>query len=311
MTFRETVQQAWAILWRYKYLAILGIALAVTTGAGSPAHLLRAVIFFDRQLSLNETSSPAPLPNPVPEGLPVPTVPAIPPNTNPETLVNLAIGLVVALLCIGLLMVVAAGIISLIATGSMIAGASDAYQNRQSHINAALNIGLRRAWKLLLVASIPPLPVLAGGIISVAATGLYLRSRVTSGDIEGMLFALTNAAGLRTALLYINILLLIAACLLVFLQTFAFRACVIEDMGAIDSFRHGWRMLRSHLPEALKLLLLQAAIQIGLLTLGVISNTIVVAGFLLGSVMAVLYGIARAFFANMWTLAYLDWNADA
>ena len=92
------------------------------------------------------------------------------------------------------------------------------------------------------------------------------------------------------------------------LRNFAERACMLEDLGVIDSYRRGTSVLMANLGEAIILFLIQIAVFVVLFVLLFVPGIIMVLCCLLWPLLLVLQGAISAFISTMWTLAWRTWT---
>ncbi len=184
-------------------------------------------------------------------------------------------------------------------------------------LREALRTGWQRAWRLIIILSIPPIPATVGAILSVAGVGILLYAAGLSGDPAGALALLRESRGLHVALAALNAPLVVVSLALAWVQIMADRACVLEDRRALDSFRRGWQVMRPHLASAAGLLLLQLGVGVAVGVLLRLPGMAVPAGALapLACLLRPLAWLVKgglvAFFSALWTLAWRDWAGRA
>ncbi|GAB4474647.1 MAG: hypothetical protein Kow00124_14810 [Anaerolineae bacterium] len=294
------IRRAGELVWQRKPLILAGVIMAAAGGAGGGlADLARRVI----------RPAPSPLaavPSAVFNAVPAERIQAAAPP-DAQTALLLALILLGGLLLAALVGLIIAGLAWVFAAGLLIAGAAAPTGGRAA-LRAALGTAAGRLWHLLLVVSMPPLPVLLAAILSLAGVGLYLGVAAEPGDWRTMLAVLTGARWLWVVLVAVNGPALLLTLYLLIVQTFALRACVLEDAAPRAAYRRGRDVLRDHIPQMVALLALQIGAQIGLtlLLLGIMLLT--PATCLTRPLAMGLNGIARAFFSMMWTLAWPGWT---
>ena len=110
-------------------------------------------------------------------------------------------------------------------------------------IRQGLSLGWSRsAWRLFVIHWLVNLPAAAGFalLFVLAATPLLLWNRGAS--IAGILGTFSGLSLLLTA----GALAVVASSVLSLLKSFFWRACVLEDLGAVESVRRGWAIVRQH-----------------------------------------------------------------
>jgi hypothetical protein len=94
------------------------------------------------------------------------------------------------------------------------------------------------------------------------------------------------------------------------LRNFAERACILEDLGVIDSYRRGTSVLMANLGEAIILIVLQIAIFIVLGILLFLPGLVLVLCCFLWPLLLVVKGAVEAFLSALWTLAWRTWTGE-
>ncbi len=296
----DLIRRAWGLMWRRKPLMLAGVIMAAVGGAGGGlADLARRVI--------------APAPSPlaataagVLEAVPVEAIQAAAPPDG-QTALLLALMLLGSLLLAVLAGLIIAGLTWVFALSWLITGAA-VPPTAQNTTRAALSLSARQLWHLLLVVSIPPLPVLLAAILSLAGAGLYLGMLTEPGDWRAMIAVLTGSRWLWITAGAVNGLALLITLYLLILQTLALRACVLEDTTPRTAYRRGREILRGHFPQMAALLALQAGGQIGLTVLLTALLLAIPAACIVRPLAVILNGLLRAFFAILWTLAWVGWT---
>jgi hypothetical protein len=197
-----------------------------------------------------------------------------------------------------------------VAIGALIKGAELGSNGTPGALRGALNSGLRSAWRLIVIASIPPIPLLASLILSTIGVGIYLHMVTARGDVEGILIALLTTPSLRPLLIACNVPFALLTLGLLLLQTLALRACVLDDLAPGMAYRTAWRVLRCRLYPVTSLTLLCLALAVGA-TLALIGASLLLNHALLIRLPAlILHGGVRAFTGVTWTLAWLKWRGS-
>jgi hypothetical protein len=199
-------------------------------------------------------------------------------------------------------------VIAIVAKGALIASAGAV--DVSIGIGAALQAGWRKAWRLLLIASIPPIPVTIAAILIVVLATIVIQQ---AGGVD----ALSDSAELRQqiggGLLIASMVILfpfsIATYALGLLSTLADRACMLEDRRVIESYRRGWEMLRANMASAVLLALLHLIAGSVIGSALALPGLLVMVCFAVAPLLWIAHGIEKAFFVTLWTLAWQEWAA--
>jgi hypothetical protein len=92
------------------------------------------------------------------------------------------------------------------------------------------------------------------------------------------------------------------------LQAFANRACMLEDLGVIASYRRGLNVLVQNLGPAVVLFLLQIVIGAVLAVVLFLPGLVMVICCILWPLLLLIRGTISAYFSTMWTLAWREWT---
>ncbi len=303
---KHLLRQTWQTIWKDKFLLVLG--LVVTLGAGHGGIGGFEWTFLSSRLP--SFSAPAGGSEPVIVPDMTTTIPdlqaaGVSPDTTLRLINNLLILLVVV---IGLLLVVALvfGILSVLARGGIIAAVGELSDNRAANLQSALRCGWQRLWQMMVILSIPLIPVTVGVIVVVLLFTAYFGGAGV-GSLGELARPLTDP-GFKATTTAIMIPLVIVSLLLGFWQIFADRACVLENLKVGEAYRRGGQVLRKNLKAALPLLAIELAIRfviglvVSLLTITIVLRFIVPIPLLIGV-------LARTYLTSLWTLAWADWTA--
>ncbi|HNS52384.1 MAG TPA: hypothetical protein PKO09_14520 [Anaerolineae bacterium] len=223
-----------------------------------------------------------------------------------------------------ILLALAFGVLSVIATGGLIGGVQQIEESGSTTLRSAWRVGVRHFWRLLGIALVTQAPV------ALAATGaallfvLGLVPVTSSMDMtggEGIAGAISVACGglLCCALIPISIGLAILAVL-------AQRAAVLEGTPWLEAIGRGWRVLRARMGPSLVLWLILLGVSLGVgLVLGLVALPIlaalaslfnvsgataafvalaVISGIITFLVFALVESIVTTLTSAAWTLAY-------
>ncbi len=222
-----------------------------------------------------------------------------------EEFAALAVGAVVALVCVALIIGIALWIVSSVARGGLIASVDDIESGRKTSFSDAWKAGWSKLGALLGIGFLPAIPGLimfVGGLMAFGAYGgiaAFYEEQVVPG-MAGL--------GIAIALMVcIGVPIILA---LTILRHFAERACMLEDLGVVDAYRRGWDVLRANLSEAVVLFLLQIAIFVVLGIFLLVPGLILVLCCCLWPLLLVLQGATSAVVSAIWTLAWRVWTGE-
>jgi hypothetical protein len=92
------------------------------------------------------------------------------------------------------------------------------------------------------------------------------------------------------------------------LRTFANRACMLEDLGVIKSYRRGFEVLAENLGPAIVLFLIQIAISIGIWIVLLLPGILIALCCFLWPLLLLIQGTFAAWYSTLWTLAWNQWT---
>ncbi len=278
MDYGKLFSRAWDTLWKNAYLILLG-ALAVL-GKGNSGGASQSRYLFDAgDLPWNDAGS----------------------YDFGGELSALAVGgivlLVLALVLFGLVF----WALGLIARGGMINAVDELERGESPGFVSAFKAGWEKGWRLLGIGLVPAIPGLILFVIVISylfASGFGFQHGMDPGwngipAIAPLFFMIC---------LFVPIMLVISG-----LQTFANRACMLEDRGVIDSYRRGWEVLSNNLGPALLLFLLQLVINFVLGLIFLIPAILAAVCCLLWPLLIIIQAAFVAFYSTMWTLAWREW----
>ena len=218
----------------------------------------------------------------------------------------LAAGLIVALVCVLLFVGIVLWAISTIARGGLIASVDNIESGEKSSFRQSWSAGWQRAWTLLGIGLLPAIPALILFVVGLLSFGAY-GGFLAIFDEE---FAQIGGAGLGITIAVFACILIPIMLVLSILRNFAERACMLEDLGVIDSYRRGTSVLVSNLGEAIILFILQIVI------FAVLGFFLFVPGLILAlccffwPLLLAVQGFISAFISALWTLAWRSWTGE-
>lgn len=295
LNYGQLLRRAWDIIWANKFLILLGVLVALTS-AGNASGSGSGFGFNDGDFQYDQ-----PMPRGF-EGLPqMPELQQILRDWG----FPIAIGGMLLIIIIILAIVIGLGIwvISTLARGGLIAGVNAIDDGGVSSFSEAFSAGWAKGWRLLGISILPGIP----GLL------LFLFALGVGGFSLGLMqFFDTNWAPLGAgAIVIIGGLICIVAPIAIalgLLRTFAERACMLENLGVIDSYKRGWKVLSGNIGPAIVLFLIQIGINIvlGLVTIG--PAVIMTLCCVLWPILLLAQGVIAAYFSTLWTLAWREWT---
>jgi hypothetical protein len=223
-----------------------------------------------------------------------------------EEIAALAVGLLIALVCVAIIVGIVLWVISTIARGGMIASVDSIETGEKSGLRHAWSAGWHKASTLLGIGILPAIPGLILFVFGLIALGGYGGIVALFGE---ELDPLVGTAGLGILALLACIVVPVVLVLSI-LRNFAERACMLEDLGVIDAYRRGTSVLMANLGEAIILFLLQIATFIVLGILFFLPGLILVLCCLLWPLLLAVQGAISAFLSALWTLAWRTWTGE-
>lgn len=283
MDFGKLISRAWDILWKNAFLILLGVLAVLGQGGSSSAGQSRFI--FERG------------------DMPWDNLGSIDfggawPNWD---ISGFAIGGIVLLVIAFALFFLVLWALGLVARGGMISAVDDLERGTETNFVSAFQAGWGKGWRLLGIGLVPAIP----GLILVAIT-ISTFAITGSVVVTEMEYGLNGVRAFTPLLilicLFVPIMLLVSA-----LQTFANRACMLEDTGVIASYRRGLGVLGSNLGPAVVLFILQVVINIVLGIVFFIPGILVGMCCLLWPLLILIQGAFAAFYSTLWTLAWREW----
>jgi hypothetical protein len=225
-----------------------------------------------------------------------------------DEVAGLAIGIIIALICVGIFVGLILWAISTIARGGLVAGVDSVESGQKSGFGEAWRAGWKKAGPLLGIGIIPAIPGLILFVIGlfglVAYGGL---AAFFGGDIAGPI------GGGELGIIIVLLLCVVApvALVLSILRNFAERACMIENYGVVDSYKRGWKVLTSNLGEAIILFVLQVVIAVALGIALIVPGIFLAVCCFLWPLLIIIQGAITGYISTLWTLAYRQWIGKA
>jgi hypothetical protein len=290
MDYRKLLGRAWNLIWAHKFLILLGILVALggSGGSGSISSGTRPLSRLDQEWHL-------PIP-PGWRGAPIP----------PARELDLpVISTLVPLVLVGVVLIIAMAVwvLSTLARGALIAGASEVDADRVTSFGQAFAVAWRKGWTLLGIGVFPALPTLVLFLGALGAAAIYV-------GLPPVIDGLDQVAGPRNIWLILGMLTCVAlpfVFVLNLLRAFANRACMLEECGVLAAYKRGFSVLIDNIGSGLLLFLIQVAVGIAL-GLALLLPALCC---LVWPLLLLAQGTAAAYFSTMWTLAWRLWTNAA
>ncbi len=301
MDFGKVLGRAWEITWRWKILWILGFLASLGGGAG----------FGGNFSSTNSGGDLSQWPGEM---------------LGPGFWAAMT-GIILALVCLGLLVAIVVWVLSIIARGGLIAGVQQVEEEGSTTFGQAWRAAASRFWTLLGISFLAMLPflIVGFGLAMVAAAGVLVAMGSSSGFGDpapgGIIAAIACGTLFCCGLFLVGIVL-------DQIRTYAERAAILEGLGWIEAFKRGWEVLKDNLGPTIILwliflalgLVLVAAMFAGIaaVTLPLLAVTAAVepglwlvapaccGGLLALIVFALVGAVIETFTSATWTLAYRE-----
>jgi hypothetical protein len=290
MDYGQLLSRTWNLIWEFKFLILLGVLVALGGGNGTdfnfnvpgggggeftPPEEFEWDNFeeeFDFEQDFN-------VPNFVP-------------------------ALVIPLIILGVLIGIALWVVATIAQGGLIEGVSALDAGLSSDFGTAWSAAWQKGWRLLGISILPAIPaffMMVVGILSFLSVG-------AAGALFGEDIGMPLGVGLAPVLIGVTCVALPIALILGLLATFAYRACMLDDLGVFASYRRGFNVLTENIGEAVVLFLIQVALSIVIGIVLLIPSVIFAICCFLWPVLLLIQGTIAAYFSTLWTLAWRRWT---
>lgn len=293
MDFGGLLRRALEILTRYPFLILMGVVATLSGGIGGGGGSNTNFNFGNNQQP--EFQQP---------NMPNMDQFQMPDMDQMGSAMGIAAVVLPVVLCFALIIGLILWAIGTIARGGLVAGI-DAIENGSSPtFGDSWRAGWNRAGSLLGISLIPAIP---GLILFAAGVGSF----VTAGGL-GAIFGgdvgFPVGAGLFSVLGVLACIAVPFALVLGLLRTFAERACMIEGLSAVDSYRRGVEVLMANLGNAAILFVIQIGISIALGIVLILPGMIAALCFLFWPLIWLVNGTIAAYFSGLWTLAWRQWT---
>ena len=290
MDYGQLMKRAWNIIWEHKFLILLGVLVALGSANGGDGNAGKAASSFgDGNAAVQLPSDFEFSLRGIMESISIPKYAAI-------------TGIIIAgvLLIVGL----AVWVLSLVSRGGLIDGVNALEAGQPSSFGEAFQAGWQKVWTLLGIGIIPAIPALLLGVVTaVAAVSFFGVIKVNT---------ITTSPNIVLAILAIAVVLLLVVftVFLSLLQTFANRACMLEDEPVFAAYKRGFSVLISNLGSALVLLLIQIAVSVAIGLIMILPSIVMALCCLLWPLLILIQGAISAYFSTLWTLAWRQWTGQ-
>jgi len=283
MDYGKLFTRAWDIIWKYKFLILLGVLVALSGSSGSSGNQSR-YLFEGGDIPWND-------------------MPRFD-YGSPFQDLDLSILAILGLIALGVVLVVvglALWVAGTISRGGLISAVNDIELETPATFSSAFQAGWKKGWRLLGIDLVPAIP---GFALFIGGLAIFL----SYGGFVEMMDGVWPYAGIGPflPLILLTCLLLPIILFLSMMRTFAMRACVLEDLGVVASYRRGFEVLAGNLGTALILFLIQIAVSIGLFIVMIVPGILMVLCCLLWPILILVQGAFSAYISTLWTLAWRE-----
>ncbi len=303
MEYGRVLKRAWEITWRWKALWILGFLVSLGSGGGGGGSSSSVRVGDDidlRQWGVD----------------------------FPEVWAAIG-GVVLGLVCLGLLLAIAVWIVSTIARAGLIAGVQQVEDEGATSFGQAWRVGVKRFWTMFGISVLTGIPILILVVLGLIGLGGGITAAAGLFDVSEVVGGLGIASAVLCAL-SLCCLLVPLAMVLGQIRIYAERAAILEDRDWIEAFKRGWQVLKENLGPTVVLwiifvligLAFAAVIAVGIMGLvapwGIAFGTtsadptpwvlvpVFCGGVLALVVLSVIGSVLQTFTSATWTLAYRE-----
>jgi hypothetical protein len=250
MNYGDILARAWKIVWNNKYMFLLGFFAALGNGGNIAGNN------FTFTFGGND----------------------IPPDfaTRTEAFLTQYWATSLGLTCLVLVVAVVFWLIRLTAQAGLISAASRIDAGEKVSFGEAVTAGVSKLGRMLGINILMYGPFLIIGFF-VAAIGVAVLAATITGEVGGLnndIGELVGSLGVFLICVTLAFCIIVPFLLVVsVLYPFAQRGAVLQDLGVIESIRHGYRMVVANLGEVILLVLLFIVLGIAV---GLVSAVILV-----------------------------------
>ena len=285
MDYGKIFSRAWDIIWEHKFLILLGIIVALSGSGNGLGNQSRYI--FDGTEVQNGDLPAFEFGKPF-QGFDLPLI-----------AVGGIIVLVGVLFLVGLVIWAAATV----SRGGLISAVAGIETGASPTFSEAFLAGWQKGWRLVGIGIIPSIPVLV----------LLITSLVLFVGFGGLAALAQDAfpslgVGAVIPLILLACLLVPTAMILGLIRNFAERACMLEDLSVVDSYKRGFQVLGDNLGPALLLFVIQVALSAGIWMMMIGPGILIALCCLLWPLLILIEGAFTAYYSTLWTLAWREWT---
>jgi len=282
----KIIKRAFSITWNYRALWVFGILLARTAGRTNGGSNGGGGSGGGNGSSGSGSFGPG--------NIQMPVVP----QEVITTLVIVGIGL----LCLGLILAIIGVVARYVSENALIRMVD---QHEASGEKVSVRQGFRLGWnraagRLFLIDLLIGLGFIVAVLLSLLIAGAPLLVWLTNNTPLQVLGTVV-AIGLATLFIFTIILVGIGVSLLL---QIVHRACVLEDLGVIESIRRGWELLRQRLGDAVIMGLILFALGLGA---AIIMIPVVILVFVVAAIIGGLPALLIGAITNLFVQGYVPW----
>ncbi len=204
----------------------------------------------------------------------------------------------------------AIGLFWFVANGAIIEAVKRSILGEDARLTSSVSAAWKHGWDLIIIASIPPIPILVGLIIAVVLTGVYFRYVLDSGLPLNSPQLIPVTLGLLIALLIVLLPLLLLTTGLAILKPLADRACMFEGLKTQPAYRRGYEIARNNSGPVFMLLVLQLVLRSLVASALAVPRLLSSICFVIAPFLWVLYGVEHALISSVWTSAWAEWTGS-
>jgi len=202
------------------------------------------------------------------------------------------------------------GIVWFVSNGALIDAAHNLLTGTQARFWSSAGVAWKNAWDLIIIATIPPIPLLIGLIIDVIMLGIYFSYMLNQGlNLQSR--ELLPATGiLFTLLALVMIPTLLVTTFLALIKPLADRACLLEGHKPVAAFKRGWQITRQNFGPFILILLAEIIFGMAVGSILFVPRFASAFCFVLMPLLWIIYGLEFAFVSTVWTAAWQEWTAE-
>jgi hypothetical protein len=285
MDYGKIFARAWEIIWEHKFLILLGVLVALSAGGNGNGNQAQYLMSGDEiqwgDMPAFEYQDPF----------------------RDLDMSMFAVGGIIALVGFLFLVGLVFWVAGVISRGGLIRAVDDIESEKPTGFSEAFKAGWEKGWKLLGIGLVPAVPMFILMIISLSLfVGYGGLEAITQGSFPSLGF------GAFLPLIIMACLLVPAGLILGLLRNFANRACMLEDLGVLSSYKRGFEVLGDNLGPALLLFLIQVALSVGIWVMMIVPGILIALCCLLWPLLILIEGAFTSYYSTLWTLAWREWT---